>query len=87
MNFSRFETLTKEEKEKLTLSDFLVSEIQEIIKETAFREEDAEIAELRFIKRKTVEWIAEKKSFDNRTIKRRLRKIEKLLKQTILKIL
>ena len=41
MNFSRFQTLTKEEKERLNLSDFLVSEIQEIIKETVFKEEDA----------------------------------------------
>lgn len=87
MNFSRFSALTKAQKENLTLKDFTVSEIKEIIAETALKDEDAAIATLRFINCKTIESIAERQGFDSRTITRRIRKIEKLLKETIQRII
>lgn len=88
MNFSRFEDLTKEEKEKITLNDLTVSEIKNVIEETVFSKEiDVDIAILRFAKNMTHEKIAERIDYHKNTIQNRLIDIEKRLNKTIQKLL
>ena len=87
MDKTRFSALTKEEKENLTLNDFTVSEIIELINETVLSPENLIIARLRFAKAMTIEAIAEKIKRDVKTVQRRLPAIEIQLNKTILKFL
>nr|DAU61047.1 MAG TPA: ECF sigma factor [Caudoviricetes sp.] len=87
MDKTRFSALTKEEKENLTLNDFTVSEIIELINETVLSPENRIIARLRFAKAMTIEAIAEKIKRDVKTVQRRLPAIEIQLNKTILKFL
>ena len=87
MDKTRFSALTKEEKENLTLNDFTVSEIIELINETVLSPENRIIARLRFAKDMTIEAIAEKIKRDVKTVQRRLPAIEIQLNKTILKFL
>lgn len=87
MDKTRFLRMNKEEKTKLTLEDFTVSEINEIIEETAMSEVNREIARLRFTKSMTAEAIAERVDRDEKTVKRNLPTIRKKLSATIRKII
>ncbi len=86
MDKTRFYALTKEEKEKLTINDFIVSERLELIDETILSPENRKIARLRFTRAMTFEAIAEKVGRDYKTIQRRVSAIEKQLNNTIQKL-
>lgn len=87
MDKTRFIALTKEERENLTLDDFTISEILELINETVLSPENRTIARLRFAKAMTIEAIAEKVNRDMKTVQRRIPIIKKQLNKTILKFL
>lgn len=82
-----FSKLTLDEKYNLSSKDFTVSEIAEIISETALSDEDIKIATLRYIKDCTIAKIAEEVGLDEKTVQRRLPKISDKLKKTLQKIL
>ena len=86
--FERFADLSKEDKQKLTINDFTVSEIRFIIEETVFAKEvDALIAELRFIRSCSHAVIAEKIGYEQeRTVQERLKNIKERISSTIQKI-
>lgn len=81
-----FARLTKEEKETLKPSDFIVSEFKEIVSETALTEMDRLIILYRHIDCMTHEQIAEKVGIDIRTCTKRIPKIEAKIKNTYLKL-
>ena len=84
MNTTRFESLTKDEKKALTVNDFTVSELTEIINETIFdKEVDKEIANFRFVKSCTIERTAEYIGYDWKTIQKRIPIIREKLNKTI----
>lgn len=87
MGLSRFQDLSKEDKMKLTFDDFTVSEIRYIIEETVLTESDQRIAELRFIKKLSIERIAEVMGYDKKTIFLHGNAIKEKLLKTIQKIL
>ena len=87
MGLSRFQDLSKEDKMKLTFDDFTVSEIRYIIEETVLTESDQRIAELRFIKKLSIERIAEVMGYDKKTIFKHSNAIKEKLLKTIQKIL
>ena len=72
---------------KLTFDDFTVSEIRYIIEETVLTEVDQKIAELRFIKKLSIERIAEVMGYDKKTIFNHSNTIKEKLLKTIQKIL
>lgn len=86
--FERFADLSKEDKQKLTINDFTVSEIRFIIEETVFAKEvDVLIAELRFIRSCSHAVIAEKIGYEQeRTVQERLKNIKERMLSTIQKI-
>ena len=87
--FERFLGLSPDEKLKLTIQDFTVSEIRVIIAETVFAKEvDALIAELRFIRSCSMATIAEKIDYEQeRSVHVRIESITKRMNATIQKLL
>lgn len=85
--YERFARLPRRDIRKLTLNDFTVTEIRHLISETVLTERDIEIAEMRFIKLYTVEKIAERLGYDERTIKSACVKILDKLLLTIQRVL
>ena len=85
--FERFNGITAEEKSALTFDDFTVSEIKALIEETVLSDRDRIIAELKLCRAFTIEGIAGKLGFDDKTIETAVLKIKEKVKKTILKIL
>ena len=84
MDTKRFEKLSNEEKNALTVNDFTVSELTEIISETIFDKEiDRDIAIYRFVKSCTIERTAEKIGYEWKTIQKRIPIIREKLNKTI----
>lgn len=81
-----FETLSKDEQDALCANDFTVSEIYELINETALSDVDRSIAELRYIKSETILQISVDVGLDEKTVQRRIKKISQQLKNTIKKL-
>lgn len=81
-----FANLTNDEKMALTSNDFTISEITEIINETALNKLDKNIAVMRYIKRMTFDEIANKLDRDIKTIQKRIPNISIKLKQTCVKL-
>lgn len=86
MDKARFERLTKEQKENLTIVDFTVSEILELIAETPLKEEDIKIAKARYVRLMTYEQIAEKIDRDTKTVKLHIGAIKQKINDTIKRI-
>lgn len=69
-------------------SDFLtVSEISEVIGETALTDSDRRLAELRYVRRRTVQEIASEMNLDERTVRRRLSSISPRLCRTAMRLI
>lgn len=69
-------------------SDFLtLSEISEVIGETALTETDRRIATLRYVRKKTISEIAAEIGYDERSVRRRLVEISPKLCRTCLRII
>lgn len=81
-----FAQLSDDEKMALTSNDFTITEITEIINETALNKLDKNIAVMRYIKRMTYEEISYKLNRDIRTIQKRIPNISIKLKETCVKL-
>lgn len=81
-----FAKLSDDEKMALTSNDFTISEITEIINETALNKLDKNIAIMRYIKKMTFDEISIKLNRDVRTIQKRLVNISIKLKSTCVKL-
>lgn len=81
--WERFKNISEEQKAKLWVMDFTVSELKEILNETVMSDIDREIAELRFLKLLSIEKIAERLQYDKRTISSRIKSIQERIEKTI----
>ena len=81
-----FKQLTEDARKSLTHDNFTVSEIKEIIAETALTQLDRDIAVYRYCECMSFDEIAEKLGYDIRTIKRHLPSISLSLKTTCAKL-
>ena len=70
----------------LNNSFLTISEIREVISETALSSEDKTIASLRYLDKKSVQEIASQIGYDERTIRRRLCVLSPKLCETLLRI-
>ena len=82
----RFTNLTNEELQKLIFTDFLKSELMELIEETILTDLDRTIAILKFTRLKTNEEVAEEVLYDPKTVKSHARKTHRKLIETLLKL-
>lgn len=84
LNF--FKQFSNDAKKDLNASYFTISEIKEIINETALTSLERDIAHKKYVECKTYEEIANECCYDERTIKRRLPNISLKLKMTCVKL-
>lgn len=82
----RFKNLTDEELLKLSHTDFLKSEVIELIKETILSDFDETIAILKYTRLKTNEEIAEAVMCDAKTVINHLKTIPGKIRNTLLRL-
>lgn len=82
----RLKNLTDDELKELVFTDFLKSELIELIEETILSDLDKAIAILKFTKLKTNEEIAEEVQYDPKTVRTHSKLVQEKLTETLLKL-